>query len=215
MVLLTITLGTTQGQVATVDPGLVTAIGGAALAENTALNEVNKTQGKIAAAQAVIGANIKIMKDYEEKVYQYLSNVSDAVSQSFEIKEAAELTVEIANSFKTCAQAATKHPQGTLYTAIVARRTSTLTAEMLALYSYINSIALNKNTLLNSAERQMIINQVLYKLRNIKFQIYMLEFRIKNNTLADLPRFLAPKGYYYFTDGKRIADKIIRSYSKK
>lgn len=208
------TTSTIFAQAVVSDPLLTGTVLSANEGEKKVLKDINNSHNKIAAMQTVIGANLKVMRSYEEKIYNYLSNVSDAVKQGFEIKQAAELTLDITKSFKSCAQAANKNPQGAIYTAIVAKKTSKLTQEMVGIYSYITNIALNKNTLLNSAERQMIVDNVLYKLRRIKSEMYLLQFQIEYYTLADLPAVLFPEQYFMAIDGKRIANKIISDYSK-
>jgi hypothetical protein len=196
------------------DPALTSAVVIGGQSEQSVLKNINDNHDKIATWQTTISANLQVVKGYEEKMYDYLSNISSAVNNAFEIKQAAELTAEIITSFKSCAVAASKHTQGVIYTSIVSKKTSKLTQEMTGIYSYISTLVLNKNTLLNSAERTLILDTIIYKLRRIKSEIYLLQFQIENYTLADLPQVLFPEEYYMYISGKDIADKIIRNYSK-
>lgn len=208
-------IGKINAQKVVSDPVLTGTIIGTNEAEKKILKGILKENKKIVGLQTTITYNLNKMKQYEEKIYNYLSNVSTAINQAIEIKQAAEITADIIKSFKTCAEAAKKNPQGLVYTTIVSRKTSKLTTEMGGVYSYISSIALNKNALLNTVERQIVIDGVLYKLRRIRSEMYLLEFQISNYTLADLPEVLFPEQYFMFIDGKRIADKIIRDMSKE
>ena len=196
------------------DPALTGAVVAGGKSEQGILKKINNNHDKIATWQTTISANLQIVKGYEEKMYDYLSNVSSAVNNAFELKQAAELTVEIIASFKSCATAASKHTQGVMYTAIVSRKTSKFTQEMTGIYSYISTLVLNKKTLLNSAERTLILDTIIYKLRRIRNEMYLLQFQIENYTLADLPQVLFPEQYYMTISGKDIANKIIRNYSK-
>lgn len=196
------------------DPALLTAVKMGDMNEHAALKAINSRQRTIGELQATISANLLAIKGYEQKMYNYLANISSAIKNAFEIKQAKDLTEEIIGSFKSCAVAAAKNPQGLVYTAIVSRKTSKLTEEMTGIYSYVASLVLNKKTLLNSAERTLILDTIIYKLRKIKSEMYLLQFQIENYTLADLPQALFPEEYYMAISGKDIAKKIIRNYSR-
>jgi hypothetical protein len=71
-----------------------------------------------------------------------------------------------------------------------------------------------KKTLLNAAERNRITWTVLYELRKLKSSILLLCFQIENYTIADVPQLMFPTEYFYIVDGKRIAQEIIRDFSK-
>ncbi len=97
---------------------------------------------------------------------------------------------------------------------VVSKQITKATEEMIGIYSYISSLSLSSDVLLNAVERNQITWTVLYKLRQIKSTLYLLKFQIDNYTLADLPQILYPMEYFYATDGKRIAEQIIATFNK-
>lgn len=199
---------------AQVDPALTGAVIAASETEKSVLNDIKSNQSKIAMLQTSIAANMAIVRDYEEKLYSYLSNVSSAVKNAHELKQAATLTGDIVSSISSCANAAARYPEGLLVTALVSKTTTKAAEEMVGIYSYLASLVLNKETLLNSAERNVIMWTVLYKLRLIKSSLFLLQFQIEQYTVAHLPQLLYPTQYYFAVDGKRIADEIIKDFSK-
>lgn len=213
IILFSLLLGTTYAS-AQVDPALTATVKLTSDAEKSVLNDIKSNQSKIAGFQAMVTADVKIIRDYEEKMYSYLNNVSGAVKNAVEIKQAAQLTSDILTAFTSCLNAAKKNPQGVVVTGLVNKQISKCTTEMIGIYSYISSLVLSKETLLNSAERNQIMWTVLYKLRLIRSDIMLLQFQIEQWTLTDLPYLLFPMEYFYVIDGKRIADKIIKDFSK-
>lgn len=197
-----------------IDPVLAGAVTVSGIAEYSAINKTKDAQNKIATYQAVITVELDRIRDYESKMYSYLQNASSAVKNAIEIKQAGEITVEIAKLFNELRKSAAANPQGVLMLGIVSKEISKASSDMVGIYSYISTLSLSTKVLLNSAERSQITWTVLYKLRRIKTSLYLLKFQIENYTLADLPQVLFPIEHFYAVDGKRIADDIIRDFKK-
>ncbi|GHT53683.1 hypothetical protein FACS189451_03960 [Bacteroidia bacterium] len=197
-----------------IDPALTAAVVVTGEAEKNALDKISSEQNKIAALQATINVNLSTIRSYEEKVYNYLHNVSGAIANAVEIKQALELTEEIVKACGSLQKAAAENPQGIVFVAIASKQVTKSTQDMIGVYSFLSSLVLSKETLLNANERNHITWTVLYKLRQIKADLYLLEYTLKNYTLADLPRVLFPESWYMYNDGKRIAQKIVNDFSK-
>lgn len=183
-------------------------------AKKKSLDGIKDKQNKIAALQTTIAANTAQIRKYEKDMYNYLSNVSAAIKNAYEIKEAASLTTEIVKCCGACLEAAKKNPQGIAVVALVNKQIAKVSADMASIYAYITTLALDKKTLLNAAERNRITWTVLYELRKLKSSILLLCFQIENYTIADVPQLMFPTEYFYIVDGKRIAQEIIRDFSK-
>lgn len=199
---------------AQMDPALTSAVVAGDASKKKSLDNIHKKQNSISALQSSIVANTTMIRDYEKKTYDYLSNVSSAVKNAVEIKEALLLTTEIVKAAGSCVEAAKKNPQGLAMVAVVNKHLTKLTTDMVGIYSYITTLSLDKKTLLNAAERNQITWTVLYDLRKIKSNIFLVQFQIENYTLADMPRVLFPEQYFYMVDGKRIAGDIVRDFRK-
>lgn len=197
-----------------IDPVLSGTVAAGDAAKKKSLDGIKDKQNKIAALQTTIAANTAQIRKYEKDMYNYLSNVSAAIKNAYEIKEAASLTAEIVKCCGACLEAAKKNPQGIAVVALVNKQIAKVSADMASIYAYITTLALDKKTLLNAAERNRITWTVLYELRKLKNSILLLCFQIENYTIADVPQLMFPTEYFYIVDGKRIAQEIIRDFSK-
>ena len=197
-----------------IDPALASAVFGGSVMETNVLKSLSKAQDKIAVHQTSISANMMIVREYEKKTHDYLQNASGAIKNAIEIKQAAEITAQIIKAFDSCAEAARNNPEGVIMSAIVSKHCAKSARDLYGVYSYIVSLSLSSQVLLNAVERNQIMWTVLYKLRRIKSDVLLLEFQIENYTLADLPSILFPLEHFYLVDGKRIADGIIKDFSK-
>lgn len=197
-----------------IDPALSATVATGDMIKADALNDISKNQNKIASWQAIIAAHTETIRKYEKDIHDYLTNVSGAVKNLFEIKEAAEITTEIIKISNNLLKSAKDNPQGLAVVAIVQKHVTKTYQDMIGTYTYISSLTLNDKVLLNAAERNKITWTVLYELKRMRSNLLLLKFQIENYTLADLPQILFPMEYFYFVDGKRIAQEIIRDFSK-
>ena len=131
-----------------VDPVLAGAVTASGVAESVAINSTKNAQNKIATYQAAITVEMDRIRDYESKMYSYLQNASSAVKNALEIKQAGELTVEIAKLFDGLRKSAVANPQGVLMLGIVSKEITKATSEMVGIYSYISTLSLSKKVAL-------------------------------------------------------------------
>lgn len=102
-----------------IDPVLSGTVAAGDAAKKKSLDGIKDKQNKIAALQTTIAANTAQIRKYEKDMYNYLSNVSAAIKNAYEIKEAASLTAEIVKCCGACLEAAKKNPQGIAVVALV------------------------------------------------------------------------------------------------
>lgn len=194
------------------DPLVSAAIATASATEKKSLDNINKEQKNILAAQVFVKTKLDQIKTIQKKTYDYLTNISAAVENARDIGKATSLTKQI---YKLCGElkkAIANNPQGLLTTAIGTKQISQITSDVVSLYSYIASISLNRKTLLNSAERLTITAQVVHELEKIYFKLYSLVYSVYSLNLKDLVRLIAPSIYYDAIAKKDIAQGIINSW---
>lgn len=197
-----------------VDPVLSGTVASGDAAKKKSLDGIKDKQNKISALQTTIAANTTKIREYEKNMYDYLSNVSAAIKNAYEIKEAATLTAEIVKCCDACLSAAKENPEGIAVVTLVNKQIAKVSTDMASIYAYITTLALDKKTLLNAAERNRITWTVLYELRRLKSDILTLCFQIRNYNIADVPQLMFPMEYFYIVDGKKIAQDIIRDFSR-
>lgn len=212
LVVLCLGLSKIEAQVVNVDPALSTAVAIAGKNEKKALDNIKEEQSKIQKLQTLATVQLKKIEDIQRKSYDYLSNVSAGVQNAYDIKRSFELTKSIGNLCVELKQAVVDNPQGLVTVAVATKYISSVTTEVASVYTYIASIALNKKTLLNSAERLQITWNVRNKLSNIYNRIYNLIYQIRALNFSHLPQLIAPEIYYGLVSHKTIADQVIRDY---
>lgn len=148
-----------------IDPALATAVAISGAAEVNALKDTKEAQESIALYQAAISIQMEKIKSVEEEVYSYLQNASGAIKNTVEITQAGVITAEIYTLFDELRSSAQENPQGVLMLTVVSKQITKATEEMVGIYSYISSLSLSSDVLLNSVERNQITWTVLYKLR--------------------------------------------------
>ena len=201
-------------QVFNTDPALAFAVETAGLQEKKALDKIRAEQSKIRNLQTAVTVQLKKIEEVQKKTYEYLSNVSAAVQNAHDIKKCAELSLAIGNICKGVIDAVKQNPQGLITTAVATKQMGAITKEVVATYSYIAGIALNKKTLLDAAERLQITWRVRTQLQNIYNRLYALMYNIQYYKFRHLPQLLSPEAYYNLVSRKQIAESVIRDFSR-
>lgn len=193
------------------DPLLAITIKSSSAAEKNSINKLKDKQSMIGKMQTVISYNLSVVKDYEKKMNTYLSTVSSFVQNFVELKQILYTSKDIIKIMDKCKDAALNNPQGVIYS-IIASHFQKLTVELGGLGSYIGTIVLSKEALLNDTERTLMIFTILDKLKTIRSKLFSLTFYIENYNLSDVAGYLFPSAYYININRKEIADKIIRGW---
>ena len=201
-----------SAQTLNTDPLLAAAVTAAGQAERKALDRINNEQTKISKLQSAVTLQLKKIEDVQKKTYEYLSNVSAAVQNAYDIKKCADLSLAIADICKEIITATRKNPQGLITTTVATKMMGNITKEVAATYAYIAGIALNKKTLLDAAERLQITWRVRHQLTNIYNHLYSLMYNIQYFKFRHLPQLLAPEIYFGIVSRKTIAESVIRDF---
>lgn len=201
-------------QVFNTDPALAFAVKVAGDQEKKALDGISSEQSKIRNLQTAVTVQLKKIEDVQKKTYEYLSNVSAAVTNAHDIKRCAELSLAIGGMCKGIIDAVKQNPQGLITTAVATKQIGEVTKEVAATYAYIAGIALNKKTLLDAAERLQITWRVRTQLQNIYNRLHTLMYNIQYYKFRHLPQLLAPEAYYDIISRKQIAESVIRDFTR-
>lgn len=204
-----------QAQIQT-DPILTGAV---ELERSTLKKELEKQNDK---QLTIIGINTGIMiqldsiRKYETIMHNYLSKAQNIVNQAYDVYKCGELTTQIYSNLKDCTNAAVGHPEGAIVSAVVSKQYSKIAQEAMSLYGYIAGLVKKSDgsVLLNSMERISILAEVRRSLSTINRNLVSLKWQIKLYRWADIPRLLAPKEYYMFTDGEAIVRRIKRDIDR-
>lgn len=198
--------------------GAVTAGDAVVSAELTASN---KSQLVTMGTQATIVANLELIREYEDKMFKYLSTVNGVIQNAYDVTRCARLGESIIDNLGKCTKAAKKHPDGAIISALVSKRYVTILAESTALASYVGNLVKKggKANLLNSAERNNILSNVTGRLSTINRQLVGLRYQIELLRWSDLARSKVPFIYseaakaemvHDFT--KRNIDQLIKRF---
>ena len=199
-------------QTMTSDPLLTGTIATSSASEQKKLKDINNAQKASIQAQAFINGSLDKIRGLQQQTYKYLTDVAGAVENARDVKRAYDYTKKIYTQCTALMKAINKNPQGLITTAVGTKRIANIKEEMVELYSYIATISLNKEVLLNTAERLVITNRVVYGLQKIYNQLYMLVYNVEALSFSDLPRLLFPDIYYSTMNKKTIAESIIKSW---
>lgn len=166
---------------------------GAVIAQTVALKETYddraEHQNSIRNLEATIAAGMAAIHDVENKMVDYLTNISSAVQNLHQIVEAGELILEIPQNVELLYQAVKSHPVNAAFSTLVTKHISKITAEATSLYPFMQQLVTTgtynsgdekkKVNVLNSAERYMIANMVVSKLSRINSSLVLLRWQIE------------------------------------
>jgi len=222
--------GTFRASAQQTDPALVAAVTGNIAMINQYHDERSDLQKKIIESQALVTASIDKVHDVENKMLGYLSNVSGAMQNLYQIKRAGELVVkEIPGNIKLLTKSIPDNIMGTAITAVVSSKVDDVKDQMMSLYPFLEQLVTSgtynvsdgkggnkkhKVNLLNSAERYYIANEVLFRLERINTDIWLLAWQVKYMNLTDLWFHLDPKGWATYMNTEHLAKTIIADWKK-
>ena len=225
---------TSSAKAVSFDPALSSAV----LTQTRMLEQIfkkrKKTQDKIIAADVAVSATLTRMHNVEDCILKYMSNVSGALQNLYEIKRAAKLVaVDIPNKMALVRRAVGQgHFEGTFVGTLATRRLVNITEDMMTLYPFMRELVVSgsysfdeydaqlqkvvtrhkKVNLLNSAERYYVCNTVLNKLEDIDNQLEYLAWNIRTMRWRDFLYSLDPFGWNKIMGGYFIADDVVREW---
>jgi ribosomal protein L16/L10AE len=192
----------------------------------------DSTQKKIIAAEVAVTAAMTRMHKVEEKMLEYMSNVSGAFQNLYQIKRAGELVVkEIpANIAEVRRAIGEGHFEGTAVAVLAGQQIADMTEQMMSLYPFMRQLVTSgsystghkdehgkdiskKVNLLDSYERYYICTTVVNSLEQINGSLWLLAWEIRTMRFRDLLFALDPIGWYNIINMKYIVDYAVREWN--
>ena len=184
-----------------------------------------KTQQKIIAAEAAVTLSMERMHQLEDKMLGYLQNAQGAMQNLYQIKRAGELVaVEIPKNMSLLSKSLPGHLKGTAIAVMVSDELMDATTQMASLYPFMKQLVTSgsynvtngdgntekhKVSLLNSAERYYVANEIVTRLEAINTDLWLLAWQIQTYSWGDLWFGLDPDGWATVMSGKAIVDGLI------
>ena len=193
----------------------------------------DSTQKKIIAAEAAVTVAMTKMHEVENKVLEYMSNVSGAFQNLYQIKRAGELVaIEIPHNMAEVRRAIGEgHFEGTAMGIFAGKELGEITTQMMSLYPFMAELVTsgtysskdidengnivtkhNKVNLLNSYERYYICNTVVSSLEDINRSLMYLSWEIRTMRWRDIFYALDPEGWFKVLDMKNTVDYAVREW---
>ena len=202
---------------------------GAVVAQTEILKDLfkkrEKTQQKIIAAEAAVTLSMERMHQLEDKMLGYLQNAQGAMQNLYQIKRAGELVaVEIPKNMSLLSKSLPGHLKGTAIAVMVSDELMDATTQMASLYPFMKQLVTSgsynvtngdgntekhKVSLLNSAERYYVANEIVTRLEAINTDLWLLAWQIQTYSWGDLWFGLDPDGWATVMSGKAIVDGLI------
>lgn len=178
-----------------------------------------KKQKELIAVETAVATGMTAIHNVEKKMLDYLSNISDAISNLYQIQRAAMLVVEIPRNAAALTEAVKKNPKGAVIAPIISRQIVELSAEATSLYPFMQQLVTkgsynsgkneHKVNLLNSAERYYIASTILSKLSNINAALITLRYQIQYASWMDLLHKLDRETWMAYWNTKAMADNVL------
>lgn len=146
----------------------------------------------------------------QEYIYQQLKNVNSAISQSKKLVYLYEYLEKIAKNSERMLEFSAKHPE---YAALVSRYYIEIGKQSLKLKQEVVQDILNedKDYLMDSKDREMLIDKVYTRVRNINGNILYIILRLEN--AKNIPYlYQVPVLRNYVNIDKAIVGDIIQKY---
>lgn len=230
--LLFFSLSRTNAALIQTDPSIVTAVVLQTEALKKAYENRNNTQNKIAAAQATVASAMTVVHGIEKQILGYMQNASGAVQNLHQLKRIAELvSVTIPKNIQTLSSTI---PDNMKQSAMVAALPSTYTdiaTEVASLSTMVNTLVSGTHytlgekeksagdekmqiNLLSAAERYYIASEVVNRLENIAYNLWILNFKIKTMSWSRLFYKIDHEGWCSYFYGKSIAEGLINDWHR-
>lgn len=193
----------------------------------------DSTQKKIIAAEAAVTFAMERMHKIEKDMLKYMSNVSNGLQNLYQVKRAAQLVaVEIPRNMGEVRRAiGIGHIEGTVVATLAGDELADITLQMMSLYPFMAELVTsgtysskdidesgnevvkhNKVNLLDTYDRYIICNEVLYRLESINTSLHYLAWNIRTMRWRDLLKALDPQGWYYIIGMASTVDWAVREW---
>ena len=201
------------------DPVLTAAVTSQTFTLKSLFDARKSTQEKILAATGIEEVQLKQLHAIEQKVLDYMANVSGLMQNLYQVKRTTELvTVEIPRNINAVSKACKGHLKGTAIALAVSDEIRSIYTEIGSLSALCTSLVKtktvdgNKVNLLNAAERYWLCEKIVTSLEDINTALYVLSWQIEYLSWDDLWRGLDPDTWANYMQGKWMAEYCIRDW---
>lgn len=147
----------------------------------------------------------------QEYIYQQLKNVNSALTQSKKLVYLYEYLGKIATNSNKMLDLSTQHPE---YAVLVSKYYAAIGSQLIKLRQEVSQDILNENKdfLMDAIDREMLIEKVFTRVRNINGNILYIILRLEN--AKKIPYlYQVPVLKNYINTDKTIVADIIRKYN--
>lgn len=147
----------------------------------------------------------------QEYIYQQLKNVNSALTQSKKLMYLYEYLGKVATNSNKMLDLSTQHPE---YAVLVSRYYAAIGTQLIKLRQEVSQDILNENKdfLMDAMDREMLIEKVFTRVRNINGNILYIMLRLEN--AKKIPYlYQVPVLKNYINTDKAIVADIIRKYN--
>lgn len=147
----------------------------------------------------------------QEYIYQQLKNVNSALTQSKKLVYLYEYLGKIATNSNKMLDLSTQHPE---YAVLVSKYYAAIGSQLIKLRQEVSQDILNENKdfLMDAMDREMLIEKVFTRVRNINGNILYIILRLEN--AKKIPYlYQVPVLKNYINTDKTIVADIIRKYN--
>ncbi len=147
----------------------------------------------------------------QEYIYQQLKNVNSALTQSKKLMYLYEYLAKVATNSNKMLDLSTQHPE---YAVLVSKYYAAIGTQLIKLRQEITQDILNENKdfLMDAMDREMLIEKVFTRVRNINGNILYIILRLENAKKIPYLYQVPVLNNYINTDKAIVAD-IIRKYN--
>ena len=217
--LMAMLLITIDGHAQQTDPALTAAVTAQTFTLKSLFDARKSTQEKILAATGIEEVQLQQLHAIEQKVLDYMANVTGLMQNLYQVKRTTELvTVEIPRNISAVTSACKGHLKGTAIALAVSDEIKSVYTEMASLSALCTSLVKtktvdgNKVNLLNAAERYWLCEKIVSSLEDINSALYILSWQIQYLSWEDLWRGLDPETWCNYMQGKWMAESCIRDW---
>ena len=205
-----------------IDPVTAATVATQTLVLQNTYNDRAKQQKQLAAVETAVAGGLAAVHNVEKQMLDYLSNISGALQNLYQIKRAGELMIEIPQNASNLADVVKGHPMEAVLGTLVSRELTRISSEAASLYPFMQQLVTSgsynigaekhKVNLLNSAERYYIADMIVSKLLHINRSLIMLRYQIEYFSWNNFFRTLDPNGWAMMWGGKSSMESVIRNW---
>lgn len=197
-----------NAQVVVFDPSVVSTLVVNHNVQNANLSQIKDNEGKIAATQLLITAQMETIKQLEQKMHNSLSTVQGVISSAKGIIRASEIVKEISQYQTQMIEIAGQDPELGLVAAKTEYMLVQRTSDLLE-YIFVATIGGDVN-LMNNKQRLDLITHVVDELRFMRGLAYTITRKMKRARYAGVFRYMIPDELRPVVNTAEIAEKTIR-----